>query len=168
MRDAQVGLVVTLLFSSVIKWLLIPIDCLIKDSEQSLSSVIHGVGAKCEPWQFPEILITVPTLLLIGTCVNVRMVHLPLLPCRCAAHKHTHSLNRNTHTHRIICGVCMCNELLCVRHQSARSRSARSGVCVCVCACACNFIYTDLSQHTDTRRRKRLRTCASGYCNVFA
>ena len=60
----QVGLVVTLLFSSVIKWLLMAIDCLITDTTQSLSSAIHGAGAACNPWQFPEILVTLPPLLL--------------------------------------------------------------------------------------------------------
>ena len=147
MRDAQVGLVVTLLFSSVIKWLLIPIDCLIKDSEQSLSSVIHGVGAKCEPWQFPEILITVPTLLLIGTCVNVRMVHLPLLPCRCAAHKHTHSLNRNTHTRTgsYVVFACVTSYFVCDINPLARGPRAQVCVCVCVCVCVrvCAMKYAD-------------------------
>lgn len=47
--------VVTTLYSSVLKWLLIPIDCLVS-KEESMSVALHGAGSPCQPWVFPDIL----------------------------------------------------------------------------------------------------------------
>eukprot|EP00961_Rhodomonas_salina_P040970 550955-Rhodomonas_salina.1 len=57
-----VVVMVTTLFSSLVKWLLIPLSCLVSD-EASFSEAIHGDGTDCGPFRFPEILATVPTLL---------------------------------------------------------------------------------------------------------
>lgn len=63
----MVTIIVYVLFSSIIQWLLIPIDC--HNGELSLSAAIHGLDAVCDPWRVPELLVTVPTIFLIATCV---------------------------------------------------------------------------------------------------
>ena len=77
--------IVTILFSSVIKWLLIPIDCLVS-KDRSLSSYFHGEGAPCTPWTMPEILITVPTLILAAIYIVFAMTTCTSRPrCPCIA-----------------------------------------------------------------------------------
>lgn len=56
-----VVVMVTTLFSSLLKWLLIPLSCLSSD-QFSFSEEIHGKGTSCNPFRFPEILATVPTI----------------------------------------------------------------------------------------------------------
>eukprot|EP00961_Rhodomonas_salina_P248459 3357949-Rhodomonas_salina.1 len=56
-----VVMMVTTLFSSLVKWLLIPLSCLVSD-EASFSEAIHGEGTACDPFRLPEILATVPTI----------------------------------------------------------------------------------------------------------
>eukprot|EP00961_Rhodomonas_salina_P075439 1012490-Rhodomonas_salina.2 len=57
-----VVVMVTTLFSSLVKWLLIPLGCLVSD-EDSFSVELHGEGTSCDPFRFPEIAATVPTIL---------------------------------------------------------------------------------------------------------
>uniref|UniRef100_A0A7S1H796 TmcB/TmcC TPR repeats domain-containing protein n=1 Tax=Hemiselmis andersenii TaxID=464988 RepID=A0A7S1H796_HEMAN len=54
---------VTIAFSSVIKWLMIPTNCLVS-SEFSFSEEIRGPGSPCTPFAFREILATLPELVL--------------------------------------------------------------------------------------------------------
>jgi len=55
--------IVTTLFSSIMEWLLIPLMCLASE-EYNFSEVIHGPGEDCNPWQFPEVMASVPTLII--------------------------------------------------------------------------------------------------------
>eukprot|EP00286_Rhodomonas_abbreviata_P001214 CAMPEP_0181288294 /NCGR_PEP_ID=MMETSP1101-20121128/256_1 /TAXON_ID=46948 /ORGANISM="Rhodomonas abbreviata, Strain Caron Lab Isolate" /LENGTH=1714 /DNA_ID=CAMNT_0023392407 /DNA_START=283 /DNA_END=5427 /DNA_ORIENTATION=- len=55
-----VATIVTTLFSSVTKWLLIPLECLVS-SEASLSQALHGDEAPCTPWLYPEVVFSVFT-----------------------------------------------------------------------------------------------------------
>jgi len=56
-----VSTLVTTLFSSVIKWLMIPIDCYVS-TDKSLSEEIRGDGAPCTPFSVPEVAATAPML----------------------------------------------------------------------------------------------------------
>eukprot|EP00290_Baffinella_frigidus_P054107 CAMPEP_0180344272 /NCGR_PEP_ID=MMETSP0989-20121125/2727_1 /TAXON_ID=697907 /ORGANISM="non described non described, Strain CCMP2293" /LENGTH=1137 /DNA_ID=CAMNT_0022333277 /DNA_START=22 /DNA_END=3432 /DNA_ORIENTATION=- len=70
----MVASIVTIYFSSVIKWMLIPIDCLVESSPGSFSASIHGEGAPCTPFAMPEVLITVPTLFLAAVYIIFSLV----------------------------------------------------------------------------------------------
>jgi len=58
-----VATIVTILFSTLVKWVLIPIECLVSPSRPSLTEVFHGPDGVCNPWNFPEITITIPSLI---------------------------------------------------------------------------------------------------------
>ena len=61
------GLIVGALSTSMTKWLLMPVDCLVYDNAgESLSSKVHGAGSDCNPWQIPEVFIAVPALVLLA------------------------------------------------------------------------------------------------------
>lgn len=57
-----VNTTVTILFSSVLKWLLMPVDCLVS-KEASISSYLHDEEGLCSPWDFPDVLISSFTML---------------------------------------------------------------------------------------------------------
>jgi len=58
-----VATTVTILFSTLVKWVLIPIECLVSPSRPSLTEVFHGPDGVCNPWNFPEVTITIPSLI---------------------------------------------------------------------------------------------------------
>mmetsp|Transcript_23995 Transcript_23995/g.60234 ORF Transcript_23995/g.60234 Transcript_23995/m.60234 type:complete len:1595 (-) Transcript_23995:82-4866(-) len=58
-----VSIVVTILFSSIIKWLLIPTDCLVSLERPTFSEEINPGGAECDPFGMPSVLATVPMVL---------------------------------------------------------------------------------------------------------
>lgn len=61
------GLIVGALSTSMTKWLLMPVDCLVYDNAgESLSSKVHGAGSDCNPWQIPEVFIAVSALVLLA------------------------------------------------------------------------------------------------------
>ena len=59
-------IIVGMLSTSMTKWLLMPIECLIYDTDDSLSSTIHGAGSDCNPWRVPEVLIAGAALFLLA------------------------------------------------------------------------------------------------------
>lgn len=68
-----VGSVVTILFSSVLKWLIIPIDCQVS-AEKSLSSYFHGDDAPCTPWATPELVFSLVSVLSAAAYISFAVV----------------------------------------------------------------------------------------------
>eukprot|EP00961_Rhodomonas_salina_P190685 2573010-Rhodomonas_salina.1 len=85
----MVAVVVTTLFSSVMKWLLIPLECLVTE-EFNFSENFHGEGTPCNPWAAPEIYFTGPTLVIVVLyfvfAMVVAFLSLGTNPLACAPH----------------------------------------------------------------------------------
>ncbi|KAJ1482504.1 hypothetical protein T484DRAFT_1803840 [Baffinella frigidus] len=58
----MVASIVTIVFTTVLDWLLYPVDC--SADAASLSAWLHGEGSACTPFGMPEIFIAIPTILL--------------------------------------------------------------------------------------------------------
>ena len=58
----MVASIVTIVFTTVLDWLLYPVDC--STDAMSLPAWLHGLGTECTPFGMPEIFISIPTLLL--------------------------------------------------------------------------------------------------------
>ncbi|KAJ1484657.1 hypothetical protein T484DRAFT_2494081 [Baffinella frigidus] len=57
-----VASIVTIVFTTVLDWLLYPVDC--SAEPMSLAAWFHGNGSACTPFGIPEIFIAIPTILL--------------------------------------------------------------------------------------------------------
>eukprot|EP00290_Baffinella_frigidus_P018838 CAMPEP_0180198638 /NCGR_PEP_ID=MMETSP0987-20121128/5287_1 /TAXON_ID=697907 /ORGANISM="non described non described, Strain CCMP2293" /LENGTH=480 /DNA_ID=CAMNT_0022153679 /DNA_START=127 /DNA_END=1566 /DNA_ORIENTATION=+ len=58
----MVASIVTIVFSTVLEWLLYPVDC--SADARSLAQWLHGNGVVCAPFGTPDIFIAIPTILL--------------------------------------------------------------------------------------------------------
>mmetsp|Transcript_64872 Transcript_64872/g.159688 ORF Transcript_64872/g.159688 Transcript_64872/m.159688 type:complete len:1424 (+) Transcript_64872:141-4412(+) len=68
-----VASLVTILFSTLIKLVLIPIECLAEGSN-SFSEMFKGESAVCAPWAFPQIIISVPSLILAAVYISFALM----------------------------------------------------------------------------------------------